>query len=224
MLPLYCYVRLLQHSKLTYISSRYAAVPPIVVVMLIPSLLLGFVLPMFLMLYPIAETPSSHQQYIAIFQVFPLSIALTQQILVLALGALELGCWDYSRITSDGQTVPRFLYGSVAAFSGGVHLYCVASLIQDPSLSWINFFIPESQAEGFGNQVLVFLKFDYLFTFLALYLWIYLEFQRLEFLNKSMAVAGLVAGNIVVGPGGTAAIAWAIREQRLSKIGVNKRK
>ena len=222
MLPIYCYVRLLQQSTLTHTSSRYAAVPPIVVVTLIPSLLLGFVVPMFLMLYPTAEASSTHQQHIAIFQVFPLLIALTQQSLVLALGALDLGLWNYNRTTSDMQTVPRLLYGSVAIFSGGIHLYCVASLIRDPSLSWINFFIPESLAQGFGNQVLVFLKFDFLFTFLALSFWIYLEFQRLELLNKTMVVAGLLAGNVVIGPGATAAIAWAIREPRLSQMRANK--
>ena len=224
MLPVYCYVRLLQQSKSTHTSSRYSAVPPIVVVTLIPSLLLGFVFPMFLMLYPTAEASSRHQQYIALFQVFPLLIALTQQSLVLALGALDRDLWDYHRTTGDGQTAPRLLYGSVGAFCGGIHLYCVISLILDPSLSWINFFIPESQAQGFGNQVLVFLKFDYLFTFLALSFWTYLEFQRLELLNKSIAAAGLLAGSVLVGPGATAAIAWAIREDRLLQMRANKEK
>ena len=224
MLPLYCYVRLLQQSKPTHTSSRYAAVSPIVVVTLIPSLLLGFVLPMCLMLYPTAEASPRHQQHIAIFQVFPLSIALTQQILVLALDALDLGFWDNKQNTGNGQTVTRFLYASVAAYSGGIHLYCVVSLIRDPSLSWIKFFIPESQAQGFGNQVLVFLKFDYLFTFLALFLWIYLDFQQLEHLKKSTTAAGLLAGSVLVGPGATAAIAWAIREHRLTKLRANKEK
>jgi hypothetical protein len=223
MLPLYCYIRLLKPSNPKLASSRDAIVPSVVAKTLIPSLLLGFVLPMYLMLYPPAEASPEHQKYIAVFQMFPLWIALTQQILILVWFSSVLTQWGSNQSTGDQQTVPRFVYGAVAAFSGGIHLYFVGSVARDPSLSLIKVLVPEFQVQGFASQVLVFLKFDYLFTFFALLFWIYLEFQQMGRHDTRLVGAGLLVGTVLVGPGATAAIAWSIREHTLSEVRASKR-
>ena len=219
MLPLYCCVQPLQRSKPKPTPSRGIIVPSITAYTLIPSLLIGFVLPMCLMLYPAAPASLEHQKYIAVFQMFPLWIALTQQLLNFVLRSCVPGQWGSKQSTSDQQTVPNFVYASAAAFSGLTHFYFIASVVNKPSLSFSRCFVPDHQAQDFGNQVLVFLKFDYLFTFFTLLLWVYLEFQQVGRHDPRWVGAALLVGSVLVGPGATAAIAWAVREHTLERTG-----
>ena len=174
---------------------------------------------MYLMLYPAAEASLEHQKHIAVFQMFPLWIVLTQQVLNFVLRSWVPGQWGSYQFTYDQKTVPNFVYGSAAAFSGMTHLYFIASVVSNPSLTLIGCFVPDYQVQDFGKQVLVFLKFDYLFTFFTLLWWIYLEFQQVGHHDTRSVGAALLVGSVLVGPGATGAIAWTIREQNLERTG-----
>lgn len=170
---------------------------------------------MALMLLPVYSSASSHQLCVAGFQLFPLSVYLMQSLFANLLPCLWPAIFAEGKLRKPNFKDLQQSYGVAALFAAGLHIYTLAVVIRRPDLSMTDFFWPTLAVEDFGEQVLLFLKFDYLFTFASLLLWVYLEIGLLGRYDMRVVGCSLFAGTLLLGPGATAAIAWSVREKRL---------
>ena len=167
------------------------------------------------MLLPAHSGVSSHQLWVAGFQFFPLHLYLTQSFFGSLLPRLWPAIFAESKIPKANLKDLQRSYGIAALFAAGLHIYTVTIALRRPDLSLADFFWPNLAVKEFRQQVLLFLQFDYLFTFASLLLWVYLEISLLGQYDMRVIGCSLFAGTLLLGPGASAAIAWSVREKLL---------
>jgi len=233
-MPLYALLSLLSSSSRTTPlspsnSASLATLPY--------SLVLGYLLPTLLMAIPSPHVSNTtHQRLVALWQIFPIYIALLQQLLPLLIPKPQAGTTSPSATKSRIDGLFRFLI----LLSRSAHLAAVVLAVRYLSddggfsvrrlLAPANPFVPVAVG-GFADGVLAFLQYDYAVGMVAALVWVAgLRGQAVRWAagrGKGVAGAegGVVEGVLVVvleGPGSLVAKwAWE-REVLLLGVGEGK--
>ncbi|KAI1825275.1 hypothetical protein F4861DRAFT_203453 [Xylaria intraflava] len=194
------------------------------------SFLLGAVLPAILGLAPTWEGPDSrspevHQKYLAILQLDPIWIALTQAIVTNALGRTRPGSGVDPCRAAHGWT--RSSYLLAAASSAIAHLYTAARILAstDERTNLLRMRVP-SPLDGptgglpdiLARRSILFLQFDIPILDVASLAWVFFLLSRTTNgprMSASKLALMLLIGYVTIGAGATVSLALYVREGTL---------
>ncbi|KAI1125170.1 hypothetical protein F5Y10DRAFT_247829 [Nemania abortiva] len=201
------------------------------------SFLLGAILPAILGLAPTwngpgSRTPESHQNYLAIFQVDPLWVTLTQTLLVALFRWLDsTGGGDGVRSPKTAHRWTRASYLLAAASSAIGRIYTAARLFTstDEGTNLLRMRVPNSPEGPTGGLpdmlargTFLYLQFDVPIFELASMGWAFVLLTRLPNrprLSAPMLAATMFIGYMTLGAGATVSLALYVRESLLPEKG-----
>ncbi|KAL1638038.1 hypothetical protein SLS58_009059 [Diplodia intermedia] len=231
-LPLYFLVFFNASHGVTYWMPAERCIPQSVSKALLPSLILGFLLPSALMVLLGAESQYI-QEVIALWQltpvlVSPLSMVLSElQSEPAALKESNAPVEDY-----QGFDMPHLkrLYHVLFFIASAVHVGVLAFLGLSSDMSIAGAFVPvhpTSPVSTVAAGMKIFFQFDLLMTVLMMFVWLVLnvwDMKRVGIvgLPALKAVGVLLLGNLLVGPGATVVAFWKWREEMMAKPALKK--
>ncbi|OJD33163.1 fad binding domain-containing protein [Diplodia corticola] len=230
-LPLYVLAFFHASQGIAYWMPAERCVPHSASKALLPSVLLGFLVPSALMVLLGAESPYI-QEVIALWQltpvlVSPLSIALAklQGGSRPAKSAADAPVEDYQDL--DMPHLKR-LYDVLFLVAAAVHVAVLALLASSPDASVVGAFVPAhplSPVSTVAAGMKIFFQFDLLMVVLTTLVWLALnvwDMKRVGIvgLPVAKAVVVLLLGNVLVGPGATLVAFWRWREDHMARPGL----
>ncbi|KAH7042133.1 hypothetical protein B0J12DRAFT_674744 [Macrophomina phaseolina] len=207
-------------------AERY--IPEVTSKALLPSLVVGFLIPSAVMVSLSGIEPYA-QEVIAFWQITPMLVVLLTEALSGLLRAIPPTDRKSKAPVEDyqGFDLPhlRRLYGAQFLIAAGVHVAVLASLVVSSTWSVAGVFVPRSPKSPVSTVaagMAIFFKFDLLLVALATFVWVVLniiDMRRVGIAAVSLpkAVSVLVVGYIVVGPGATVAAFWKWREEKMAR-------
>ncbi|CAG8052089.1 unnamed protein product [Penicillium salamii] len=228
--PIYFAMSIFHSASVGYFTPTSRTIPVSVAQALLPALVLGFVLPTMMMFFPLQDTLSSRQVFIALWQPAPIYVALLTDIV--SRGIKWLGRSAPVRLddqfgTSVCGDIPylRIVYAAVGGISACFHFALILSWIASGSGFITRALIPLDsfgQVSSLADGIFIFFQNDFLLVAIATMLWCLTsiwDMYRMGISNVSWQVGcvGLVLACTAVGPGATAAAVWYWREKTLSR-------
>ncbi|KAF6827013.1 hypothetical protein CMUS01_09198 [Colletotrichum musicola] len=165
------------------------------------SHILGFLVPAVMMFDPLHQDPYVKSLWTLAFSLFPILVTACSQVMYTVSQFLSpsqaKGITPHSEVSRTALHVGYAVTGTLAA---AAHVYTVALVILQPDGLLHGLFSLGHSSPSLRENILTFLKLDYILTFSVL---LTFGFGELP----------------ILGPGGTTAIVWSLRED-----GLNKRK
>ncbi|KAL1630653.1 hypothetical protein SLS54_000524 [Diplodia seriata] len=221
--PLYYLISLHTTSHPLYTRTTGRALPTSAAKALLPALCLGHVLPTALMFLPHAS-PGAHQTYVALWQPFPVYIALFTSLIAYLIRHFSSDPDD--RLPLDKQMFAladvaplHTAYAFVLAATAITHITTVLSIASNGPASTTTIaavFFPNPYANE--DSVFAFFKWDFALCFAAVLVWCLYstyELRRTGYVTAATAAraaVALVLAQGVVGPGAAYVGFWAWRE------------
>ena len=230
-LPIYCLLHFQSQQ-----SKRDNAVPLHEAKALVPTTLVGSLLPLILMLPPLVDCKVETQQaFSAVFQLTPVIFVAIQYI-----GARCIALCTEDRHELDVERPMVYLaLISTGICSAIAHVYSLATSLfsQDPATAFSRVYIPSparvdpSTPNTLTEGGLLFLQYDFLIISLTCILYAYLLLEPQSRTILSFVLAGyerpglekfavmvmVVLTTVVLGPGAAVSFAFAVREDSLPK-------
>lgn len=197
---------------------------------ILPALILGYVVPTVMLFFPLADALNTRQAFIALWQPAPVYVVILTQIFsrfIKLISSNTPAKTDSAAESESNRDIPHLqtLYAVAGCVSACFH---VALLLSWAALG-TNFitraFIPSdafAQVATLADGVFVFFQNDFLLVAAATLLWCLAsvwDLYRLGVCNVSwqMALAGLILGSVIIGPGAAVAAVWYWREEVMSR-------
>ncbi|KAH9209068.1 hypothetical protein DL95DRAFT_527079 [Leptodontidium sp. 2 PMI_412] len=214
-LPIYCIFNTIRAVSTSDSKATSPFIPGIHSIALLPSIALGFAIPAIMSFDPLQQGAMIQTKWILAFALFPLGIYVSEKLIILILLAVGPRQSLYLSSNFDYKMCQiAYLVCGIAATAS--HIYAFASIFKLPitTISEV-LLVQDLPSLGLDVKCLRFLGFDYVVTFATLMTWGYMDLVSLSFRNFASMIVLLAAGTIFIGPGGTAAVTWAVREQAL---------
>ncbi|KFY28754.1 hypothetical protein V491_00308 [Pseudogymnoascus sp. VKM F-3775] len=188
---------------------------------LLPSVVLGYVLPGVMAFNSSNRPLIENQLWIGLYQLFPLLIPTARLGLSRILDTVSPPK-EYATHNS-GSSHLVVLHIFTAFVSAVTRLYVAGGLLGSDDISLWDFFVPNMHASSFEQKVLVFLQFDYAIIMISISLWTW-NYSREKSLSANWGLTMVTV--ILLGPGAVAGLARAScewkcqgQEQSDGKIG-----
>lgn len=196
-------------------------IPASVAKALTPAVFIGFVIPTCLMFIPF-EDLSLRQSIIAIWQPFPISVAILTSVIAAAIQTLEGRRWSVSDGYQQKDLAPlQAGYALTFFMTAIVHICSISYIWATPSLSATRIFWNIAASSGSADPRTVlnwFWQNDMILYFASITAWtlysVY-DMRRLGYATTRQAISAAltaIAGQLLVGPGATYAGVWYWRE------------
>lgn len=190
---------------------------------LIPSSLIGGLLPAILALAPLSRSDDTHQIILAAWQCYPMAISLINKTLASTCTVKA------DRRTSPSRDLPYLRAAYIFAFllSFGGHVYSWSSFLlcsKDLPSSFSEIYLPSPSAvTDLKSAAMLFLQYDWICIASSALLWGI--FSVAPFVKSGMIslVVMFLAGFVFVGPGAVVSLAFFWREGRLRESLVVKK-
>ncbi|KAJ5287811.1 hypothetical protein N7478_003497 [Penicillium angulare] len=194
---------------------------------ILPALVIGFIVPTSLIFFPFKD-PIIQQGVIAFWQPAPLLVSCLTMIFSTAetIVSSALG-WNKYCPRKPNNDLPhlRMIYQVTGVVSACLHLSLIIGCLLSAELSLTRLFVPESSFAPVGtlaDGVFIFFRNDFLLVTAACVLWCLLSIwdmnrSGLSEIDLRIALGALVVGDVVIGPGATAATVWLWREKMMSR-------
>ncbi|KAK6836881.1 hypothetical protein PG987_007376 [Apiospora arundinis] len=185
----------------------------------LPSHIIGFIVPALMMFDPLRQGPYAKSLWTLAFSLFPITVTVSYQ--VLSLVARLLGKTQAPRTVPHsevGRTSLHVGYALTGTLAATAHVSTVALTITHPDSLLHGLLSLGYSSPLIQEKILTFLKFDYLITFGALLAFGLGELRTLHYGGSLKLAILLILGVLMLGPGGTIAIVWSIREDGLRKM------
>lgn len=224
--PLYYIISIYTSNSLLYTRTTGRAIPVSVARSFLPSLCIGYILPMILMFLPY-EDASTHQNYIAFWQPSPTYVCvLTYGISSILARINHKDAYDSLFELEDVMPL-RLTYGVAFTITALSHVSILIYILSNASLSVAEIFFrlpsPDSMLNGL-NSMFDFFKWDMTLYFASTAIWsLYsiFELRRTGYITTLQAVRVAlvaVAAQVVVGPAAAYIGVWAWREEAIVKV------
>ncbi|CAG8112183.1 unnamed protein product [Penicillium olsonii] len=227
--PLYFATSLFHSSSVGYFTPKSRTVPVSMAQALLPALVLGFVLPTTMMFFPLQDTLTTRQVFIALWQPAPIYVAILTEVVSRAIAwfnrpaPVKPGS-QVGSIVRDDLPYLRTAYAAVGGISACFHFALMLSWVVSGSDFIIRALVPLNsfgEKSNLADGIFIFFQSDFLLVALATMLWCLAsiwDMYRVGISNVSWKAGlfGLVLGCILIGPGATAAAVWYWREDILS--------
>ncbi|EKG11619.1 hypothetical protein MPH_11112 [Macrophomina phaseolina MS6] len=220
--PIYYLISIYTSSNILYTRTTGRPIHSSVAKALLPALLIGFVLPTALMFLPY-DDPSTHQIFVALWQPFPLYVAmLTATISALIRYLSPTEALDTEMFDRKDLAPLSAAYAFAFCTTAATHLCTLVYLASSSTLSVASAFFnlqpPGLPVTHPGKSVFAFFKWDMVLCFAAVFVWcLYsvFELRRVGYITTKQAVVAAVVtavAQVVVGPGAAYVGLWAWRE------------
>ncbi|CAI7666133.1 unnamed protein product [Penicillium palitans] len=218
-------------SGMLYFSPSTRTLPESTARALLPAMILGFVVPTIMLFFPLADAMHTRQIFIALWQPAPVYVVILTQIfshVLKSIGSSTPAKTDSAAVESKSNRDIPHLQTLYAVLGGVSACFHVALLLSWAALG-TNFvtraFIPSAafaQVATIADGVFIFFQNDFLLVAAATLLWCLAsvwDLYRLGVSNVSwqVALASLILGSVVIGPGATVAAVWYWREGVMSR-------
>ncbi|KAK8859134.1 FAD/NAD(P)-binding domain-containing protein [Apiospora arundinis] len=218
-MPLYCFSQTLRGRDSQGPRLARLWLPLESSIAALPSHIIGFIVPALMMFDPLRQGPYAKSLWTLAFSLFPITVTVSYQ--VLSLVARLLGKTQAPRTVPHsevGRTSLHVGYALTGTLAATAHVYTVALTITHPDSLLHGLLSLGYSSPLIQEKILTFLKFDYLITFGALLAFGLGELRTLHYGGSLKLAILLILGVIMLGPGGTIAIVWSIREDGLRKM------
>jgi hypothetical protein len=184
----------------------------------LPTMVLAYYIPAFAMLnWP---SLSGREAWLFFWQMFPIWIAITT--LVLSSFILDTTNSDKLHAPSRDMQVIKYTIGSLVMVSSAVWLWTF--ITSSSTLNFIDLFLPQifpTKTTNLVDFTREFLKFDEVSLFGCTFLWLAYLFWDLKVAGMAkiswlMLTIRALCSILLIGPGGTAGLAWLWRENILA--------
>lgn len=179
---------------------------------LLPSIVLGYVLPGVMEFNSSNLSLTENQLWVGLYQLFPLLIPTARLALSRILDTVSPPK-EYVT-TNSGSAHLVVLYIFTAFVSTVTRLYVAAGLLGGDESSLWDIFVPNTQASSFEQKVLAFLPFDYAIIMISLSLWTW-NYSREKSLLANWGLTMLIV--ILLGPGAVFGLARASYEWKYQR-------
>lgn len=228
-LPLYVLVFFYSSEGIAYWMPAERCIPQSASKAILPSLILGFLLPSVLML--LLGPEGYLQEAIAFWQITPILVSPLSALLAKLQGPPgslkngEVPVEDY-----QGLDLPhlRRLYDVLFFIAAAVHVAVLGFLGLSSGTTIVGAFVPmhpESPVATLAAGMKIFFQFDLLLVVFTIFVWVVLnigEMKRVGIVKSSLlkAIVGLLLGFLTVGPGATILAFWEWREDTMARPGL----
>ena len=197
------------NNKQQAVPARNNHPPPPNSAMVLLSVAIGYGIPAILALDLLNHGLKIQIWGILIFTVYPLCVMLTMRLI----NAFFFVSGQKTKNPTQRQSIAiyRYILAGMVGLLG--HVWYLSS---GPGFAVATTGSGEAVKEGAQLVVLRFLQIDYVITFGAMLLLAGHELSSYGLVPGWGAVAGLVVGWIVLGPGATLGAAWSLREQEVA--------
>ncbi|KAL0941317.1 FAD binding domain-containing protein [Colletotrichum truncatum] len=219
-LPLYCFTQTFRDREDQGQRVSRCWLPHKAALFALPSHILGFLVPAVMMFDPLHQGPYVKSLWTLAFSLFPILVTACSQVMYTVSQFLSpsqaKGITPHSEVSRTALHVGYAVTGTLAA---AAHVYTVALVILQPDGLLHGLFSLGHSSPSLRENILTFLKLDYILTFSVLLTFGFGELRMLHFVGSLKLAIYLILGTAMLGPGGTTAIVWSLRED-----GLNKRK
>lgn len=228
-LPLYVLVFFYSSEGIAYWMPAERCIPQSASKAILPSLILGFLVPSVLMVL-LGPESGYLQEAIAFWQITPILVSPLSALFskLQAPGSLKNGevpVEDY-----QGLDLPhlRRLYDVLFFISAAVHVAVLGFLGLSSGTTIIGAFVPMnpgSPVSSLAAGMKIFFQFDLLLVVFTIFVWVVLnigEMKRVGIIKSPLlkAIVGLLLGFLLVGPGATILAFWEWREEVMARPGL----
>lgn len=211
-------------------------VPAHYIRVLLPSLIIGFILPTILMVIP-WSSPATTQTFIALWQPSPLYACLLTFLLSIVhkkLSPPKDSLTPFAAATPKDIPFLKLIYVLVFVLNTALHFFVLSRIISSPTLSLSSTFLfsdlsitslgPAGLPELLRNSIAA----DFWAFTVASYVWCVNAVWDIKRMGRTTADVGIAAVlilglNVVVGPGAAMAMVWYWREMCMAKTSVARK-
>ncbi|GME48263.1 FAD binding domain containing protein [Neofusicoccum parvum] len=224
--PIYYFISVFTSSHRAYEHLSGRPVPESVAKAVLPAVILGYAIPTALMFLPYCS-PAITQNMIAVWQPAPVIACTLTWILSKLFGGSRSPLAMYEK--RDGGHL-RTAYLTTSVIAGIVHVAAVFYVAVVPEVSVgrvltiVRFAAPISSHADFNIAMSNFWRYDMLLCFLSVFIWLLysiFSMRRRGYVTNGQAgkaVAAVLFGQFVIGPGATYAGLWCWRETTLEAL------
>ncbi|KAK0661274.1 FAD-dependent monooxygenase paxM [Lasiodiplodia hormozganensis] len=228
-LPLYVLVFFYSSEGIAYWMPAERCIPQSASKAILPSLILGFLVPSVLMVL-LGPESGYLQEAIAFWQITPILVSPLSALLSKLQGPESSKNGEAPVEDYQGLDLPhlRRLYDVLFFIAAAVHVAVLGFLGLSSGTTIIGAFVPMnpgSPVSSLAAGMKIFFQFDLLLVVFTIFVWVVLnigEMKRVGIIKSPLlkAIVGLLLGFLLVGPGATILAFWEWREDVMARPGL----
>lgn len=206
-------------------------VPARYINVILPSLILGFILPTILMFFP-WESASTTQTFMALWQPSPMIACLLTFALSIAYKKINPpanSLTPFAAAQPKDITTLKAIYGLSFFLASLLHFFVISRIISSPALSFSSVFgFSDLQDQPLGELLRNSFAADFWAFTTASYAWCVNAVWDIKRMGRTTVDVGKAAvvvaiANVLVGPGAAMAGVWYWREMQMAKTSVPRK-